>query len=114
MFEQLRDELALETGRAALLRASVDQHQQSLERAKNQHKEKESARRKAKEAVDTNADKGKLAKLPYILVVGDDDVANDTAGLNPRGGEVERDVPIAEFVERLHTEVDSKATSPTI
>ncbi|MBK03042.1 MAG: threonine--tRNA ligase, partial [Acidimicrobiaceae bacterium] len=38
--------------------------------------------------------KAKLEKLPYILVVGDTDVENDTAGVNPRGGEVERDVPI--------------------
>ena len=58
--------------------------------------------------------KGKLDKLPYILVVGDDDVANDTAGVNPRGGDVDRDVPIADFIERLLLEVDSKATSPTV
>ena len=35
----------------------------------------------------------KLEKLPYVLVVGDDDVANKTFGVNPRGGEVERGVP---------------------
>ncbi len=43
----------------------------------------------------------KLEKLPYVLVVGDDDVANGTLGVNPRGGEVERDVPLDEFIERL-------------
>ena len=32
-------------------------------------------------------------KLPYVLVVGDDDVAHRTVGVNPRGGEVERNVP---------------------
>ena len=58
--------------------------------------------------------KGKLEKLPYILVVGDDDVANNTAGVNPRGGEVQRDVSIDSFIERLRTEVDSKATAPTV
>ena len=58
--------------------------------------------------------KGKLDKLPYILVVGDDDVANDTAGVNPRGGDVQRDVPVAEFIERLHAEVDGKATAPSV
>ena len=34
----------------------------------------------------------KLEKLPYVLVVGDDDVAAGTVGVNPRGGEVERGV----------------------
>jgi threonyl-tRNA synthetase len=47
----------------------------------------------------------KLQKLPYVLVVGDDDVANGTVGVNPRGGEVERDVAVAAFVERLAAEV---------
>jgi threonyl-tRNA synthetase len=51
----------------------------------------------------------KLEKLPYVLVVGDDDVANDTVGVNPRGGEVERDVPLQTFIERLRSE----AAAPT-
>ena len=46
----------------------------------------------------------KLERLPYVLVVGDDDVAHDTVGLNPRGGVVIRDVPVFEFIERLRTE----------
>jgi threonyl-tRNA synthetase len=47
----------------------------------------------------------KLDKIPYVLVVGDDDVANTTLGVNPRGGEVERDVPLDEFVRRITSEV---------
>jgi threonyl-tRNA synthetase len=47
----------------------------------------------------------KLDKVPYVLVVGDDDVAAGTAGVNPRGGEVERGVPMATFVERLAGEI---------
>ena len=47
----------------------------------------------------------KLEKLPYVLVVGDDDVANSTVGVNPRGGEVERGVKIDEFVARLAADV---------
>ena len=58
--------------------------------------------------------KGKLEKLPYILVVGDTDVENDTAGVNPRGGEVERDVPISEFIERVKSEVEAKETTPRV
>jgi len=50
----------------------------------------------------------KLEKIPYVLVVGDDDVAADTLGVNPRGGEVERGVPAADFVGRLRTEVESQ------
>ncbi len=47
----------------------------------------------------------KLEKLPYVLVVGDDDVANSTVGVNPRGGEVERDVAVGEFMRRVSGEV---------
>jgi len=46
----------------------------------------------------------KLERLPYVLVVGDDDVAHNTVGLNPRGGVVSRDVSIWEFIERLRAE----------
>ncbi len=47
----------------------------------------------------------KTSKVPYVLVVGDDDVAHNTVGVNPRGGEVERDVSVADFVERLAADV---------
>ena len=47
----------------------------------------------------------KLEKIPYVLVVGDDDVAASTLGVNPRGGDVERNVPLDAFVERLDAEV---------
>jgi threonyl-tRNA synthetase len=48
--------------------------------------------------------RAKTQKLPYVLVVGDDDVAGGTVGVNPRGGEVERDVSLDGFVDRLHAE----------
>jgi threonyl-tRNA synthetase len=47
----------------------------------------------------------KLEKLPYVLVVGDDDVAAGTVGVNPRGGEVERGVDLEVFVERFADEL---------
>ena len=47
----------------------------------------------------------KLEKLPYVLVVGDDDVAAGTVGVNPRGGEVERGVEVETFVARFADEV---------
>ena len=55
----------------------------------------------------------KLEKLPYVLVVGDDDVAHHSVGVNPRGGEVERDVLANDFLARVLTEIaeDSAAKS---
>ncbi len=50
----------------------------------------------------------KKQKLPYVLVVGDDDVAAGTVGVNPRGGEVERDVKASEFRDRLRAEVEAR------
>ena len=51
----------------------------------------------------------KLEKVPYVLVVGDDDVAASTVGVNRRGAErPERSVPLAGFVESVVDEVDSR------
>ena len=47
----------------------------------------------------------KLERIPYVLVVGDDDVANSTVGINPRGGDVRRDVPMNEFLRQLSADV---------
>ena len=63
------------------------------------------------DSVDANDQLGKriraakLERIPYVLVVGDDDVAAGTLGVNPRGGEVERGVLLAEFVQKLSDEV---------
>ena len=46
----------------------------------------------ADESLGKRIRKAKLEKIPYVLVVGDDDVAARTVGVNARGGEVERDV----------------------
>ncbi|HRE01489.1 MAG TPA: threonine--tRNA ligase, partial [Ilumatobacteraceae bacterium] len=67
------------------------------------------------DVVDANDQLGKriraakLEKLPYVLVVGDDDVAATTFGVNPRGGEVERGVGAADFVARLAAEVAARS-----
>ena len=47
----------------------------------------------------------KLERIPYVLVVGDDDVANSTVGVNPRGGEVRRDVAVEDFLLQLAADV---------
>jgi threonyl-tRNA synthetase len=55
---------------------------------------------------------GKLEKIPYVLVVGDDDVAHDTVGVNVRGGDKpERGVALDEFVRRF---LDELASSPHV
>jgi threonyl-tRNA synthetase len=52
----------------------------------------------------------KLDKIPYVLVVGDDDVAHTTLGVNPRGGEVERGVGLDDFLGRLAAEVSAQTS----
>ncbi|MCY4271043.1 MAG: threonine--tRNA ligase [bacterium] len=50
----------------------------------------------------------KLQKLPYVLVVGDDDVAHGTVGVNARGSDGdERGVPLETFVSRLAADVQA-------
>jgi len=47
----------------------------------------------------------KVQKVPYILVVGDDDLRNDTVGVNRRGHNTpERDVPVSAITQQLAQE----------
>ncbi|MCC6435351.1 MAG: threonine--tRNA ligase [Acidimicrobiales bacterium] len=61
----------------------------------------------ADEPLGARIRKAKMDKLPYVLVVGDDDVAASTLGVNPRGGEVERGVPLTAFIGRLRDETEA-------
>ncbi len=48
----------------------------------------------------------KVAKVPYVLVVGDTDSEAGTVGVNERGvDDPERDVPLDDFVEQLAADV---------
>jgi threonyl-tRNA synthetase len=48
----------------------------------------------------------KLEKIPYVLVVGDDDIHEGTLGVNARGSDQpERGVPVDAFIERLAADV---------
>jgi threonyl-tRNA synthetase len=62
----------------------------------------------ASEPLGARIRRGKLEKIPYVLVVGDDDVAHGTAGVNDRLGNVERGVPVDTFVERLAAEAAAR------
>ncbi len=51
----------------------------------------------------------KVAKIPHVLVVGDDDMAHMTVGENARGADApERDLPLDEFTARLADEVAAR------
>src|SRR4051812_42735985 len=71
------------------------------------------------EVVDAHSDtlgarirRAKLDKVPYVLVVGDDDVEHHTVGVNRRGSDApERDVAVDEFVSRLAHEVDARVVA---
>ena len=53
---------------------------------------------------------GKVAKVPHVLVVGDDDRDNNTVGDNARGAEApERDLPLDEFIGRLAVVMEAKS-----
>jgi threonyl-tRNA synthetase len=47
----------------------------------------------------------KMEKTPYVLVVGDDDMAAHTVGVNARGLDVERGIAVSEFTRRITEEV---------
>jgi threonyl-tRNA synthetase len=55
----------------------------------------------ASEPLGARIRRAKLEKLPYVLVVGDDDVEHGTVGVNPRGGDVERGVTVDAFIDLL-------------
>jgi threonyl-tRNA synthetase len=62
----------------------------------------------ADEPLGARIRRAKLEKLPYVLVVGDDDVDAGTVGVNGRDAPVERGVPVDAFVERLGDEVAAR------
>jgi len=59
----------------------------------------------ASEKLGNRVRKAKTQKIPYVLVVGDDDVEHGTVGVNAREQDVERDVPVDAFVDRLRADV---------
>jgi threonyl-tRNA synthetase len=63
----------------------------------------------ASEGLGNRIRKAKMEKLPYVLVVGNDDIEHGTVGVNARGSDrPERDVPVDDFAERLAADVASR------
>ena len=68
----------------------------------------------ASEPLGARIRRAKLEKIPYIVVVGDDDVAKGTLGVNARGSnDPERGVGLSEFRERLLSEIASHGSPET-
>jgi threonyl-tRNA synthetase len=62
----------------------------------------------ATEPLGARIRRAKLEKIPYIVVVGDDDVTAATLGVNARGSnDPERGVSLSEFRDRLLSEIAS-------
>jgi threonyl-tRNA synthetase len=57
--------------------------------------------------------RAKMDRVPYVLVVGDEDVAGETVGVNARGpGPPRRGVPVVELVAKLAEEVVERRPAP--
>ena len=67
----------------------------------------------ADEPLGARIRRAKLEKLPYVLVVGDEDAEAGTVGVNARGGDrPERGVGLGEFLTRVRTEVADRRVAP--
>ncbi len=67
----------------------------------------------ADSGVGARVARAKTQKIPYILVVGDQDAAAQTVGVNRRGAErPERGVPLDAFVEQVAAEVAARSAGP--
>jgi threonyl-tRNA synthetase len=67
----------------------------------------------ADEPLGSRVRKAKLEKLPYVLVVGDDDVQAGTVGVNSREkSRPDRGVPVADFAAALRAEIETHALAP--
>ena len=63
----------------------------------------------AEEPLGKRVRNAKVAKVPYVLVVGDDDAAYGTVGVNARGAKrPERDVGLDVFAARLGADIEAR------
>ena len=49
----------------------------------------------------------KLEQIPYVLVVGADDMKAQSVGVNSRGNKEERDVPLADLISRIRDDLEA-------
>ncbi|MGH2736663.1 MAG: threonine--tRNA ligase [Actinomycetota bacterium] len=55
-----------------------------------------------------------MQKVPYMLVVGDNEVGSKTVSVRRRNGEETRGVPVDDFVEKLVEEVGDRRVEPSL
>ena len=55
-----------------------------------------------------------MQKVPYMLIVGDDEAGSGTVSLRRRSGEEERGVPVDDFLEKLVVEVSERRVEPSL
>jgi threonyl-tRNA synthetase len=55
-----------------------------------------------------------MLKVPYMLVVGDDEAGSDTVSVRRRSGRETRGVPVGEFAEQLAAEIGERRVEPSI
>ena len=55
-----------------------------------------------------------LQKVPYMLVVGDDEASADTVSVRRRSGHETRGVALDEFFEKLRVEIDDRRVEPSV
>ena len=53
-------------------------------------------------------------RVPYMLIVGDNEVEADTVSVRDRFEREEDGIPVAEFAEHLHEEIEEKILEPSI
>jgi threonyl-tRNA synthetase len=58
--------------------------------------------------------RNQLHKVPYMLVVGDDEVSSGAVSVRRRTGEETRGVTVDDFVGRISDEIASRSTELTI
>jgi threonyl-tRNA synthetase len=55
-----------------------------------------------------------LQKVPYMLIVGDNEASSGTVSVRSRSGKETRDVPIAKFADDLDEEIGARALVPNL
>jgi threonyl-tRNA synthetase len=55
-----------------------------------------------------------MHKVPYMLVVGDDEASSETVSVRRRSGEERRGVPVDDFAAALRAEIDHRRLEPSV
>ena len=62
------------------------------------------------ERMNAKIRQAQLLQIPYMLVVGDQEVANGTVSLRKRDGSRQNDLPIGEFIAMVQERIVSRSS----